>query len=170
MGPQATKLERRQRSGTTQRYLWLGLAVLAVVVFVALLAAAARQARGVPVGAHWHARYSMAICGQQHPQFPPAPGNVHTHGDGVIHLHPTTPAEAGRNANLKRFFLSAGVVFSRDRIVFPDGKTYRNGDRCPDGTVGEVRLLVNGKPSTVFERYLPQDGDTVVVEFDGRAK
>lgn len=170
MARRVSKPEKLPRSASGQRYLWIGLAVLAAVSFGVLLAAVARQPKGPSVGAHWHARYSLLICGQPHPQFPFTPGNVHTHGDGVIHIHPVTPAEAGKNANLQRFFRSAGVTFARDRIVFPDGKTYRNGDRCPDGTVGEVRLQINGKPATAFERYVPQNGDTIVVEFGGRTR
>lgn len=164
MGRRAVKPARQQRSGLS-RYLWIGLAVLAVVVFVILLVAAPRQPRGAPVGAHWHARYSLVLCGQPHPQFPFTPGNVHTHGDGVIHIHPVTPAEADNNANLQRFFQSAGVTFARARIVFADGKAFRNGDRCPDGSAGTVHLLVNGKVNNAFDRYMPRDGDAIVIEF-----
>lgn len=170
MAHRVSRPEKLPRSASLQRYLWIGLAALAAVAFITLLVTSARQPKGPPVGTHWHARYSLVICGQPHPQFPFTPGNVHTHGDGVIHIHPVTPVEAGKNANLQRFFLSAGVTFARDRIVFPDGKTYRSGDLCPDRTVGEVRLQVSGRPSNAFERYIPQNGDTIVVEFGGRAK
>jgi len=139
------------------------------VGFVALLFAASSKPRLPRVGDHWHARYSVAICGQTLAPFPYTPGNVHTHGDGVIHIHPQAPFESGRNANLGRFFASAGVVFARGRLEFPDGRRFREGDRCPDSRQGRVRVLVNGKPSDAFERYVPQDGDQIVIEFGWRA-
>ena len=166
-GPSGKNARRRGQgaSSSNQRYLWIALGVAAIVLFVGLLVIAARRPKLPKIGEHWHARYSVVICAQAHPQFPPTSGDVHTHGDGVIHIHPQQPGTAGRNATLGRFFESAGVKFSGDRIEFPDGKVYRNGDRCADGTAGKVRLQVNGKPSGAFERYVPQDGDTIVVQF-----
>lgn len=155
----------RRPPAVLRRHAWIGLGAAAVVAFGGLLVVAATRPVPPRVGDHIHARYGVVICGQLHPQFPFTPGNVHTHGDGVIHVHPANAGEAGRNANLARFFESAGVKFSRDWIVFPDGKAYRNGDRCPDGSIGTVRLVMNGEPSDAFERYVPRDGDTIVVEF-----
>lgn len=138
---------------------------LAVVAFAAMLFLSATRERLPRVGDHWHARYSVVICGETLPPFPTTPGNVHTHGDSVIHIHPAVPAEAGRNANLARFFASAGVAFSSDRLELPDGRVVRNGDRCPDGQAGQIGLLVNGNSSDEFDRYVPQDRDVIVVEF-----
>ena len=117
------------------------------------------------VGDHWHARYLVVICGKPVPDLPSTVGPIHTQGDGLIHVEPKTSAEAGQRANLGRFFASAGVAFARDRIAFPTGQAYRDGDRCPDGTTGRIRLLVNGRPHRAFERYVPADGDTIVVQF-----
>lgn len=158
-------MTRQRRPSGKQRYLWIGLAAVAVFVFVALLFAAASRPRGPRVGDHWHARYAVVICGERRPQFPFTQGGVHTHGDGVIHIHPQLSSESGRNATLGRFFGSAGVKFTRDSIAFPDGKAYRNGDRCPDGRLGTLHLLVNRTRSNAFDRYIPQDGDSLVVEF-----
>ncbi|MDQ7820788.1 MAG: hypothetical protein QN173_08390 [Armatimonadota bacterium] len=136
-----------------------------LLTFTGLLVLAARQPALPRVGDHWHARYAVVVCGRERPPFPPTPGNVHTHGDGLIHIHPVLPVEAGRNATLGRFFASAGVRFSRDALEFPDGTVYRTGDRCPDGRPGRLRLLVNGRSRDAFDTYVPQDGDTIEVRF-----
>ncbi len=117
------------------------------------------------VGDHWHAAYEVVICGRQQPPLAYSPGNIHTHGDGLIHIHPTTPEEAGRNANLGRFFANSGITVAAGRIRYPDGRAYRDGDPCPDGTRGRLRLLVNGEANASMDRYVPQDGDKLRIEF-----
>ena len=152
-----------------ERIFWIGLAVIGVGVFIALILMAGGE-EPPRRSDHWHARYQVIICGVPRPQFPFTRRGIHTHGDGVIHIHPENRSEMGRNANLRRFFESAGAVFARDRIELPDGTRYRNGDRCPDGSTGMLWLLVNGRPSDAYERYVPRDGDTVVVEFGPPAR
>jgi len=165
-----TRDSRSTRKGHgRERFFWIGLAVIGLGVFIALILMAGAD-EPPRRGNHWHARYVVIICGVPRPQFPYTQGGVHTHGDGVVHIHPESRSEMGRNANLRRFFESAGAVFAQDRIELPDGTRYRNGDRCPDGTAGMLRLLVNGKPSDAYERYVPRDGDTIVVEFGPPAR
>lgn len=159
-GPAGPILARR-------RLVAAGL-LLAGVALVAVIMAAASRPKLPRVGDHWHARYLLVICGKPMPDLPFTHGGIHTQGDGVIHVEPKTAAEAGRNANLQRFFASAGIIFSRDRIAFPSGPVLRNGDRCPDGSEGTVRLLVNGNASSALERYVPAEGDIIVVQFGPR--
>jgi hypothetical protein len=142
----------------------VGVSLVAVAATSLVLALSARPTRPRP-GDHWRARYLIVVCGHPVPDLPRTSGPVYTEGDGVIHVAPRTAEEGGSHATLGRFFASAGVRFSRDEIVFPDGAAYRSGDRCPDGTVGRVRLLVNGRPSRQFDNYVPQDGDAIVVQF-----
>lgn len=116
------------------------------------------------VGAHWHAPFSVEICGRAL-AFPPSPGNTHTHGDGVIHVHPETDEE-GRQATLATFFASLGVSLKSGELVLPDGRRFRDGDRCGQ-TPGRLRLWVNDRemPVEEFLRYYPQNGDRVRVRF-----
>lgn len=155
---------RRELNIPRRRLIRAGLLAAAVAV-VAIIVAAASRPKTPQIGDHWHARYLVVICGKPVPDMPFTLGGIHTQGDGVIHIEPKTAADAGRNASLQRFFASAGVTFARDRIAFPNGMVFRNGDRCPDGTVGTVHLLVNGRPNRSFERYVPLDGDIIVVQF-----
>lgn len=116
------------------------------------------------VGAHWHAPFSVEICGRPL-AFPPSPGNIHTHGDGVIHVHPETDEE-GRQANLATFFASLGVSLKSGELVLPDGRRFRDGDRCGQ-TPARLRLWVNDRemPPEEFLRYYPQNGDRIRVAF-----
>jgi hypothetical protein len=137
-----------------------------VVVGVAVVAYGILNRPPYPrVGAHWHAPFSVEVCGRAL-GFPPSPGNVHTHGDGVIHVHPETDEE-GRAATLETFFRSIGVSLGEGVLVLPDGRRFRNGDRCGQQP-GRLRVSVNGREMTVgeFLRYYPQDGDRVRVSFE----
>ena len=37
---------------------------------------------------------------------------IHSHGDGLVHIHPFTAAEAGKNATLGKFAQYAGITLS----------------------------------------------------------
>ena len=68
----------------------------------------------------------------------------------MIHIHPFQTSTTGRNARLTDFFNQTGLKVTSDRIDLPDdpalgdssGKTYENGDKCPDGKEGAVKALV----------------------------
>ena len=105
-------------------------------------------------GDHWHSAYGIYICDQYLPNMSvgvtPDPGGIHTHQDGVIHIHPFQTATTGRNARLGDFFTQTGLEVSSSKIQLPDdpalgdnsGKTFENGDECPDGQEGVVKVLV----------------------------
>lgn len=114
---------------------------------------------------HWHAKYAVEVCGKALPPFPYSQGDVHTHGDGVIHVHPSSPATAGRNANLGAFFRSVRMEVLPGYLRLPDGKTYRDGDLCPDGKPGRVAVLINGKSEPDFLAHVVRDGEEVKVVF-----
>jgi hypothetical protein len=104
------------------------------------------------VGDHWHAGYRISVCGRDLPPFPGWQGGIHTHGDGVIHIHPFVAGEAGRNATLGLFFANAGGKLTDDSLTLPSGESYPNGTLCPGGQSGKLRVMVDGKvvdkPST----------------------
>jgi len=112
---------------------------------------------------HWHSSFSVYICDHFMPNVPlfESVDGLHTHGDGVIHIHPYTPQASGAGATLGFFLksyssngkggtfkLSASelkpAVITTD--VNPlDRKDWHNGDKCPDGQGGQVKFTVNGK-------------------------
>lgn len=158
--PRTPPAARRSRSAP-----WAAAAGALVAVVGVLVVLGSRPAPRLPrIGDHWHAPFRVVLCGQRTPPLPPSPGNVHTHGDDVIHIHPALPEEAGRNATLGAFLRSVGMEVSETSLTVR-GKTYTNGDRCPDGRAGRVAVLVNGKPLQDVATYVPADGDQIEFRF-----
>lgn len=120
-------------------------------------------------GDHWHARYSIEICGETLSPLPYSEGDIHTHGKGRIHIHPHSPRTAGKRANLQTFMESLGGMLSDTRLVVPNRGTYAEGQQCPDGTPGEVVVYVNGERVSNPDRYVPQNGDRIRITFRKRS-
>ncbi len=120
------------------------------------------------VGDHWHADYSVFICGEEQPDIPALHGDVHTHGDGRIHAHPKSSATAYQNANLGLFFRTHGGKFTKDELRYPgQDRTWKVGDRCEEkNTPAALKLIVDGKERTDFDRYVPQDGARVEIRYE----
>ena len=120
---------------------------------------------------HWHATYEVFVCGQRQPNFPFWPGGVHTHDDGVIHIHPSLPQEEGAGAHLVKWFQYGGGKLTQTQMRMPGSReTLRNGDECPDGTEGVLRMFVNGAKMDNWSDYIPQDGDRIRIEFGPEAE
>lgn len=93
---------------------------------------------------HWHTAYGIYICGA----FVPAPEDkgqdrlgIHTHGDGLIHVHPFSKAATGKGADFGKFVDQTGLKLSSTELGVAGQKTYKNGDKC-DGKKGEVKAVV----------------------------
>lgn len=148
----------------------LALGAVAVVVgFVVLLVYRAvvstvATGTGAGVGDHWHAPFKVVVCGERLPPFPAGPGDVHSHGDDVIHIHPAQPEHAGRNASIGTFLAAAPLKVTATSLE-AGGKTYKNGDTCSDGRPGKVSVLVNGRAMENFATYTPRDGDQIEFRF-----
>jgi hypothetical protein len=98
---------------------------------------------------HWHSAYGFYFCDQFSPPLADNgrdPLGIHTHGDGIIHVHPFSQAASGNRATLDKFEDTMGINISRDKLEIGDRK-YSNGDKCGDKP-GEVRVLVDGEPFT----------------------
>lgn len=73
-----------------------------------------------PGGDHWHDAYLIHSCGED---LPPGtnqngPGGIHTHADGLIHVHPSQAWAAGTNANFGLFIDAMGGELS-DEVYTP---------------------------------------------------
>jgi hypothetical protein len=97
---------------------------------------------------HWHAAYGFYICDKFLDPLPDTgldPLGIHTHGDGVAHVHPFTSRAGGRNAKLGRFFDNELVDMSNDKLNLPDigddKRVWSNGDKCPPGDGGKAAKL-----------------------------
>ncbi len=103
---------------------------------------------------HWHADVDIEICGE--PYFLPSIEGfrnqvgtelVHTHEDMRIHVE--GPVMEPEEASLGNFFDLQGIPFSATEIT-----DKKNGDLCPDGKPGKVRMFVNGKESFEFDKHI----------------
>ncbi|MEO6198071.1 MAG: cupredoxin domain-containing protein [Dehalococcoidia bacterium] len=148
---------------------WVPVVGIIFVVFgVLALLFITRSVTGAPrISDHWHATYTYFVCGEKQPNAPTWEGvGVHTHGDGVMHIHPFTASEEGSGARLVKWFDYGGGKLDDDEIRMPGSSvTYKNGDECPDGTTGEVQVTVNSQKLSDWSRYIPKDGDRVRMDF-----
>ena len=170
--PQENKRTETKRGGagapkklSHAPWIAFGVAAVLAVVLVVLFVPRSSGSPGARVGDHWHAQIAVSLCGQEI-ALPPSPGDVHSHGDGLIHVHPERASSSGDNANLGRFFDSLNLTFNDDRISMPDGKSYKNGDRCSgSATDGRLSVLVNDQPTANARSYIIRDGDNIRIAF-----
>lgn len=126
------------------------------------------QPPGATTKDHWHAAFGVQICGELlAPVSDAGPDRtgLHSHNDGLLHIHPFSRAAAGVNANLAAFFDSIGYEVSDDVLVTPKG-TLKSSVGC-DGKPAEIRLLVDGTKWTAdINAFRPQDGQVLQLLFD----
>jgi hypothetical protein len=157
----AKKIKRVQQAGVSRapgqrRNLGYPALIGGIIVVGLVLVFFARgqreaQATEAPVANqdHWHAAFGIDICGQFEENVadvgPDAKG-IHTHQDGLIHIHPFVGAAAGENATFQVFADQIGLELGEDSFTLPDGTTYTNGDPCTDAdgkeTDGRMALYV----------------------------
>jgi hypothetical protein len=168
------------RPGTSSSLVWPGVIGLIVLLGVGLVAVSAigrsDDASAAPlIGDHWHAAYGVYVCDAYQPTLADAQADesgIHTHADGLIHIHPFSTRYTGEDANLAAFGETVHLELSDDSLTLPDGTTYENGDDC-GGEPGVVqvkvwenladadgRLLESG-----FADYAPQEGQLVTIAF-----
>jgi hypothetical protein len=149
-GGSSKKVARAARAGGRVRgvrersFLFPALITVICVLGVALIVYARtdrRQQSAVPPVAnkdHWHAAYGIFLCNHFEPAILTfeSPEGIHTHGDGVIHIHPFSEAASGRNATLGKFLEQTSVKLS-DTSLEVGSKKYKNGDKC-DNKKGHV--------------------------------
>ncbi len=158
---------------------WVPVVGIILVVFGILgILFYTRSATGAPrIGSdHWHARYEFELCGKRQPNAPFWEAGVHTHGDGIIHIHPFQTYEEGAGARLIKWFEYGGGKLTNNSIRMPgtpndDENNWENGDLCPDGTAGKLQVFVTPASTGVEKklddvtRYIPQDGDRIRIIF-----
>ena len=95
---------------------------------------------------HWHSAVGFYLCDEFAPdiQDDRDPKGIHTHADGIIHVHPTLPSAAGENAVLSEFTDAVRMTLDDKRIRLPGGKTFTEGETKCDGKPGKIQVKVNG--------------------------
>jgi hypothetical protein len=138
----------RRRSASS--WLWPGSLVVVVLLGLSLIVISRGQSRpdeeNVPptFGDHWHAALAFYDCeGFLPPQSAfENPQGLHSHGDGLIHLHPFSNEVTGNQATLGKYLDLSDITLTSSRLNVPGRPTRENGDRC--GTKpGKVQVKVN---------------------------
>jgi hypothetical protein len=143
------KIERAARAAASsrpgeRRNLGFPLAVALVVVLGVGLVAFARSTREVSaaprIGDHWHSGYDIYVCDDYRAEPIATIGEglgIHSHGDGLMHIHPSSGVTTGSGATLGRWFESFGGSIDDAGITLDTGERIEEGEDC------------NGEP-TVF--------------------
>lgn len=118
---------------------------------------------------HWHAAVGFFLCGELAPDITDEtdPKGIHTHGDGLIHIHPFVRSAAGRNATLGVFADAVRLTLTDDEIKLPGGKSFEAGKTKCDGKAGIVQVKINdGEVVTENVRSIKlNDQDLVTIAF-----
>jgi hypothetical protein len=141
------------------------MAIFVVLIAGALLVVQARsthessaEAENAPSAAkkdHWHAAYGLYVCDHFLPPLNDVKDDklgIHTHGEGIIHIHPFTAAASGLKAQMKIFADQIGLTLFDDGFKMPDGTEYKNGYDC------------KGKPGKFAVYKFKPDDPTAIVE------
>ena len=163
------RIKSEKRIGGISKNLKLIMGVVGVffIGLLAIIIAFSGDAENAmpQVGDHFHAEYSVSVCGQVQKDYDYSQGGIHTHGEGSIHLHPENSTEAGGNATLARFMAGTGGRLTNSLIVLPSGISYEDGDECPDGNKGKLFLKVNTIEHAEIASYVPKDEDVIIIGF-----
>lgn len=99
---------------------------------------------GPEEGDHWHAAIGFYVCGTFVGPFPDTKGDsvgIHSHDDGLIHIHPFVERATGRRATLQWFLEEVGVELTATALALPDGRTVTQAGTCGE-TPGDLRAVV----------------------------
>ena len=120
----------------------MAIVVVGVAVVLVAKSPTSASAAAPAVGDHWHNAYGVYVCDKFLDPIPKEPEGqdklgIHTHGDGLIHIHPFQGGSAGKNATMKIFSDTVGLKWSDHGFTMPDGTKYEDGYDC------------NGQPAKV---------------------
>jgi hypothetical protein len=171
------KIQRVQRAGTKKvagqrRPLGFPLACAAIIVVGSVGVWLARDSKvnvadAAPVinQDHWHYAFGFYQCDsypdnlQKPSDATPDVLGIHSHGDGLIHIHPFSTSTAGNRATLGPWLDQEGITMTEDELTFPQsmgGDTFKNGDTCTiDGKKQEAQLKVFVWPPQASEKVKP---------------
>jgi hypothetical protein len=167
------------RPGAKRNYAWpaaIAAVVIVGVLLVVLSFGGTSDAVAPRVGDHWHAAYGVYKCDAFLAPFPQEAQDqygIHTHGEGLMHIHPFTSRVTGTRANLDAFFKDVSAKVSDTSIKSDSlGIDVENGDKC-GSKPGHVELWTwqnpgDTKPAVVkkdIKKFHPQNNQVWVLAF-----
>ena len=117
------------------------------------------------LGDHLHAAYGIYICDRWLEPLTDARAEelgIHTHGDGVIHIHPFSEEVTGTRATMSRFFDQVDLEVTDNEIDLPGtGDEYKEGTDTCDNEPAMVQLLRWDSPDDESPEVITDDiGET----------
>ncbi len=84
---------------------------------------------------HWHVAYGFNLCGKWAAPLKDGPAGdttgIHTHEDGLAHVHPFVSSVAGKNATFGKLMDDTDTTVSATAINLKrEGGKFKNGDKC----------------------------------------
>jgi hypothetical protein len=146
----AKKVARAARAGgatsqSKKRNLLFPISISVIVIVGVLVVGLARTSNesaaevAPKVTDHFHAAYGIYVCDRFLDPLTDPGGDtlgIHTHGDGIVHIHPFGGAASGKNATMATWGKTDGLSFAKNGFTV-NGVTYDDGYDC------------NGQPATV---------------------
>jgi hypothetical protein len=137
----AARAGGRVSSGQPRSLLFPGVLALIIVLGVSLVVYARNDRNQEDIGGtpqledHIHQAFGVNVCGEWKTDIPEfeSPVGIHTHGDGVLHVHPFSQLGVGSNATLGRFIEDASEDGGLD-ISLSDSKLVYLGETIEEGT------------------------------------
>ncbi len=175
----AARAAGRDTEPKQARALAWPLAMVAVVglggVLIFFSVGERAEASAPLLGDHWHAAYGISVCGEFLPPLGDAQqdtSGIHTHSDGLVHIHPFSTRYTGDGATLGAFAGQVGLTLEDDRLDLPGSGEFANGGDCA-GEPAEVQVKVWDGVADVEGRlldadlagYAPPDGSLVTIAF-----
>lgn len=103
---------------------------------------------GPGLSSHWHAAYAVRICDELLAPFGSTddPLGIHSHSDGLIHIHPFFSEAAWADATLGHFVDAMGVELDDGFLRIPGVGEWRDGDMC-DGVPARLSVQRWARPT-----------------------
>lgn len=152
----AKKVARASRAGGRtkgqRRSFGFPAAIVAICLLGLGLVAFARadgSNDGPPeLGDHWHAAFGVYVCDRWVQNFSDRAGDavgIHTHDDGLIHIHPKLAGAAGSSATFGKFFDEIGLTVTDTSLILPPGdpyneREYREGETSCGGEAATLQM------------------------------
>ena len=132
----AARAAAATRSARERRRLGFPAVVAAVMILGVGMVVMSRNSRPAAEPPrrtdHWHSAYGVYDCDRFLDHFTSSadPDGIHSHQDGVIHIHPWNSSATGQDARLQVFFESMGVKVTEEEISGPGIGVLKAGSDC----------------------------------------
>ena len=158
------KEEEKEVKQRNKNYFWIIITIIGIIAFAIvvgwLFTNKKESYTDRPV--HWHVLLDVEICGEKvdirggkssgnmagSNQAMYGPQLLHHHNDNTIHIEGQIVKK--EDIALGKFFDGIDIPFDKDKIM-----DKKNGDLCPDGKPGILKMYVNDQPRTDFRDFIP---------------